>query len=81
MLCDTRHINLYPVGLEPVPKSLMHLRGQKGGSKEDGTLLSIGVLSHADDRPHIHLGISNVPFPSDYQIFRMAPSGTRPVSR
>jgi hypothetical protein len=43
-LCDARHINLYPVRLEPVPKSLMHLRGQKGGSKEDGTHLEGGVF-------------------------------------
>ena len=30
-LCDTRRINLYPVGLEPKPRSLMqHCEGRKG---------------------------------------------------
>ena len=38
------HSILYPVGLKPVPRSLMQLRGQKGGSKEDGTYLHIGIF-------------------------------------
>jgi hypothetical protein len=58
-----------------VPRSLLQ-QCEGIGSKEDGALLSSGVLSHADDRSPIDLGISNVPFPSDYQIFRTAPSGT-----
>ena len=37
--CDARHINLYPVGLKPKPRSLMqHCEGRRG-SKEDGTHL------------------------------------------
>jgi hypothetical protein len=35
---------LYPVGLKPVPRSLMQPARAERGSKEDGTHLKLGVF-------------------------------------
>jgi hypothetical protein len=44
MLCDTRRINLYPVGGQ-APTKVPHAPARaEGGSKEDGTHLKLGIF-------------------------------------
>ena len=57
-LCDTRRINLYPVGLEPKPRSLMqHCEGRRGTPRRMGPIFKTASCSHAPGRSRIHLGL------------------------
>ena len=37
-ICGTRRINLYPVEIAPVPRSLMHRRGGEGAPRRMGPI-------------------------------------------
>src|ERR1700751_584298 len=77
--------NLYPVGTSPYQDpSCNSARAQ--GSKGDGTLLPSGMLQ-PDVVPVTHPTLESVrlfrssPFGGSNHAFRMAPLGTKPVSR
>ena len=77
--------NLYPVGTSPYQDpSCNSARAQ--GSKGDGTLLPSGMLQPAVV-PVTHPTLESVrlfrssPFGGSNHTFRMAPLGTKPVSR
>ena len=55
-LCDARRINLYPVGIAPVPRSLMHRCEGKGAPRRMGPIFKTASCSHAPGRSRIHLG-------------------------
>jgi len=79
------HSNLYPVGTSPYQDpSCNSARAQS--SKEGGTLLTSGMLQPAVV-PVTHPTLESVrlfrssPFGGSNHTFRMAPLGTKPVSR
>jgi hypothetical protein len=59
--CDTRRINLYPVGASPVPKSLLQQCEGTGLQGKDGTILYRGVFQPCwipITHPNLGIGIS-----------------------
>ena len=84
-LCDARRINLYPVGIEPKPRSLMQHCEGRGAPRKMGPIFRTASCSHASGRSRIQLGL-DVPLvvfktPCTNHPFRTAPVGTTPVSR
>jgi hypothetical protein len=79
------HSNLYPVGTSPYQDPSCN-RARAQGSKGDGTLLPSGMLQPAVV-PVTHPTLESVmlfrssPFGGSNHAFRMAPLGTKPVSR
>jgi len=55
-LCGTRCINLYPVGVSPVPRSLIHRCEGKGAPRRMGPIYKTASFSQSWLRSHIHLG-------------------------
>ena len=56
-LCDARRINLYPVGIEPKPRSLMQHCEGRGAPRKMGPIFRTASCSHASGRSRIHLGL------------------------
>ena len=56
-LCDARRINLYPVGIEPKPRSLMQHCEGRGAPRKMGPIFRTASCSHAPGRSRIHLGL------------------------
>ena len=85
--CDTRRINLYPVGASPVPRSLLQQCEGTGLQGRMGPFCIAASFSHTEYRSHIQpwnwnqLEFPFVSFGDPHFTFRMAPSGTMPFSR
>ena len=86
-LCDARRIHLYPVGVEPVPRSLMQLcegRGGLQGGWDPSLPRRIAALAHHGHSSTLDRYVALVDIHHSHQrieVYRTTPVGTWPVSR
>ena len=86
-LCDARRIHLYPVGVEPVPRSLMQRcegRGGLQGGWDPSLPRRIAALAHHGHSSTLDRYVALVDIHHSHQrfeVYRTTPVGTWPVSR